>query len=280
MWQPPKKPHLIWHLFTIGGNLHGSETRAHSKWWNLCWPLPGSGNFKALTPSLISSSQQRFKVILSSSFHRWRNWDSERLSNRLSFPADTQYREAPGSLTLCSLLLLLPLLLQDHHFTLHCSLFHDTLEKKSLHFSACVFCPWKSKSDCWLLHLTQAAMVGIFSPRSTHSWTCQSSLTIILQYRNRELALTLHAPGQPHVERLRMSVFGLCLHNPNPRKLIKVSLLLCEMSGAILGLLPVSAESIPVPQKTQTGVLSHFIVKTCDSLGKSGLPGPPDVALC
>lgn len=38
-------------------------------------------SFKALKPSLSSSSQPLSKVLLSSSFHRWKNWDSERLSN-------------------------------------------------------------------------------------------------------------------------------------------------------------------------------------------------------
>lgn len=38
-------------------------------------------SFKALEPSLTSSSQHLSKVRLSSSCHGWRNWDSERLSN-------------------------------------------------------------------------------------------------------------------------------------------------------------------------------------------------------
>lgn len=43
--------------------------------------LLGWVSLEVLTPYLISSSQQLSKVLLSSLFHRGRNWDSERLSN-------------------------------------------------------------------------------------------------------------------------------------------------------------------------------------------------------
>lgn len=64
-------------------HLCGSETRALSKnRGTLLDHLLCQISWEALTPYLISALQLP-KVLLSSSFHWWRNWDSERLSNML-----------------------------------------------------------------------------------------------------------------------------------------------------------------------------------------------------
>lgn len=49
-------------------------------------------SFEALTPYPTSPSEQLSKVLLSSSFHRWRNWDSETLSNMLGVSQQTVVR--------------------------------------------------------------------------------------------------------------------------------------------------------------------------------------------
>ena len=151
-------------------------------------------------------------------------------------------------------------------------LFRDALEK-SCHFNACIFCP---TLDSPPLHLTQAGQ-DFFSPQKhSHNQTCLSSLTVILQHRNREWTWSLHTHGQSQVVRLRMPVFDLCLHHSNPRKThLNITPPLLDTWSSSGAPYPVHShqESLEGPLKTQTGVPFHFTVKMYDSLGKSGFPG-------
>ena len=234
------------------------------------------GSFEALTPYPTSPSEQLSKVLLSSSFHRWRNWDSETLSNMLRVSQQTMVQGRARVFNPLLLAAVTPAAATcpPLHFPLHTVPWCSREEAVSFE---CMYFLFLEANTRLSTIASDSSWSGIFSPQKQLT---QPDLPIQYNYNSATqkqgvgLKFTCLWPT-PCRKAENVSSWSLFAQSQVEKTHRSIPPTLLEAWSSSGDHSPVHShwESMEGPLKTQTGVPFHFTVKMCESLGKLGFPG-------